>query len=236
MCRVGGGSRGERAHGGMPQEGQGISSAPRRAPRPFSSVMRTPASRGSRARRITAAEVSRGEAPRTKQHPESAAALGGELQAAHLARLRLPRPGERRIAGARAQRLLESPQRACASHDGHPLEHHAVRDEGRGKGHQRRGHPHAPAGAACAASAQRAPAATTPAHRCRNGQRGSRSDRCAASLCRADAHRAPQIRWRARCAARHCGRARWPGARANERVGYRHQPCQLMDKLCSNLL
>ena len=97
------------------------------------------ASRGSSAQRASpqrklSRATRRGRNSTPSVRPHSAASC----RRRSIARLRLPRPGERRVAGPRAQHLLESPQRARACHDGHPLEHHAVRDERRGEGNQRR--------------------------------------------------------------------------------------------------
>ena len=52
---------------------------------------------------------------RAKQYPERAAALGSELQTTDLARFRLSHPPEHRIAGTRAERLLESPHARIAT-------------------------------------------------------------------------------------------------------------------------
>jgi len=115
------------------------------APRPFKSVMRTPALIGCRLRRKNRGRCLARRSPWTKQHAEGPAPLGGELQTADFARLRLPRPRQGHVTGARAEHLLESPQRTRATHHCHPIEHDALGHECRRKGHQGWGDPHAPA-------------------------------------------------------------------------------------------
>ena len=87
---------------------------------------------------------------RTKQHPQRSAALGGELQATQVARLRVPAPAQCRITGPGTQDLLESPQGTRSTDDRHALEDDALGNQSRSKRHQRGRHPHAPAGAGCA--------------------------------------------------------------------------------------
>ena len=140
---------------------------PAGAPRAFSTAMRTPAGSGSSPRRKTAGEGRRA-APWTKQHPERAAALGGELQTAELARLRLTRHASadrRHPSRAPARKPTAGVRRSPRRHD----RADAAGDERRRERHERRHHPYAPAAVAAQVSAASA-GNSSGAHRCRNGR------------------------------------------------------------------